>query len=295
MQSLWCRQRPPLHTSTIHTCYNRGNRRRHNAATVMLLTIDIGNTNISIGVFDRDILKATWRLATDARRMPDEYGMALLNLLSIRHMVASDIKAIALCSVVPPLTQGFTELSDSFFGVKPLVVGAGVRTGIKILYDNPRDVGADRIVDAAAGFRLYGGPLIIVDFGTGTVFDGISVHGEYLGGAIAPGVRVAAESLFTAASQLRRIELIAPKTAIGKNTTHAMQAGVILGYADLVEGMVERFKLELGQDAKVVATGGLAPLIASETPVFNAVNLDLTLLGLRMIYDLNASDGSDKV
>ena len=261
----------------------------------MLLTIDIGNTNISIGVFDRDILKATWRLATDARRMPDEYGMALLNLLSIRHMVASDIKAIALCSVVPPLTQGFTELSDSFFGVKPLVVGAGVRTGIKILYDNPRDVGADRIVDAAAGFRLYGGPLIIVDFGTGTVFDGISVHGEYLGGAIAPGVRVAAESLFTAASQLRRIELIAPKTAIGKNTTHAMQAGVILGYADLVEGMVERFKLELGQDAKVVATGGLAPLIASETPVFNAVNLDLTLLGLRMIYDLNASDGSDKV
>ena len=292
--SFWCQGMPSRQKPPAHTCYNRANRRRHIAATVMLLAIDIGNTNISIGVFDGDTLKATWRLATDARRMPDEYGMTLLNLLPVRDIAASDIKAVALCSVVPPLTQVFSELCDSFFGVKPLVVGAGVRTGIKILYDNPRDVGADRIVDAAAGFRLYGGPLIIVDFGTGTVFDGISADGEYLGGAIAPGIRVAAESLFTAASQLRRIELVAPKTAIGKNTTHAMQAGLILGYADLVEGMVERFKRELGQDAKVVATGGLAPLIADETSVFDAVNLDLTLLGLRMVYDLNASDVSDR-
>ncbi|MFC1935335.1 type III pantothenate kinase [Chloroflexota bacterium] len=260
----------------------------------MLLTIDIGNTNLALGVFQGDTLKATWRLATDPRRMPDEYGMALLNLLPVRGVAASDIEAVALCSVVPPLTQVFLELCGGFFGVKPLVVGAGVRTGIKILYDNPRDVGADRIVDAAAAFRLYGGPLIVVDFGTATVFDGISAQAEYVGGAIAPGLRVAAESLFTTTSQLRRVELVAPKSAIGRNTTHAMQAGLVLGHVDLVEGIVRRFKRELGQDAKVIATGGLAPLVASETSIFDAVNLDLTLVGLRMIYDMNTGDCSEE-
>ena len=256
----------------------------------MLLTIDIGNTNIALGVFQGETLKATWRLATDPRRMPDEYGMALLNLLPVSGVAASDIRAVALCSVVPPLTQVFSELCEGFFDIKPLIVGAGVRTGIKILYDNPRDVGVDRIVDAAAAFGLYGGPLIIVDFGTATVFDAVSAQAEYLGGAISPGLRVAAESLFTTTSQLRRVELVTPKSAIGKNTTHAMQAGLVLGHVDLVEGMVKRFKRELGQDARVIATGGLAPLMASETPIFDAVNLDLTLLGLRMIYDMNASD-----
>ena len=258
----------------------------------MLLAIDIGNTNITLGVFQGEALKATWRLATDPSRMPDEYGLTLLNLLPVRGISAADIKAVALCSVVPPLTQVFSELCESFFRIKPLVVGAGVRTGIKILYDNPRDVGADRVVDAAAAFRLYGGPVIIVDFGTATVFDAVSAQAEYLGGALAPGLRLAAESMFTSTSQLRRVELVAPNTAIGKNTTHAMQSGLVLSHVDMVEGMVKRFKKELDQNAKVIATGGLAPLIASETSVFDDVNLELTLLGLRMIYDMNAGDDS---
>ena len=259
----------------------------------MLLAIDIGNTNVTLGVFEENTLQATWHLATDSSRMPDEYGMMLLNLLPLRGVTHSDITAAVLCSVVPPLTQVFSQLCESFFGVKPLVVGVGVRTGIKILYDNPRDVGADRIVDAAAAFHLYDGPIIIVDFGTATVFDAISAQGEYLGGAIAPGLRVASESLFTSTSQLRRVELVAPKSAIGKNTSHAMQSGLMLGHADLVEGIVKRFKRELGQDAKVIATGGLAPLMANLTPVFDAINLNLTLLGLQMIYEMNAGDGTD--
>ncbi len=170
----------------------------------MLLAIDIGNTNITLGVFQGDSLKATWRLATDPRRMPDEYGMTILNLLPVRGTSSSDIDAVVVCSVVPTLTQVFTEMSQSFFNDSPLLVGAGVRTGIMVLYDNPRDVGADRIVDAAAAFSLYGGPCIIVDFGTGTVFDAVSANAEYLGGAIAPGLQLAADSLFSNTSILRR-------------------------------------------------------------------------------------------
>lgn len=258
----------------------------------MLLAIDIGNTNVGLGAFQGETLKATWRLTTDARRMPDEYGLALASLLPLRGVTLSDINAVTICSVVPPLTHVFSELSESFFHVKPLVVEAGVRTGVKILYDNPRDVGADRIVQAAAAFRFYGGPLVVVDCGTATVFDAVTAQGEYLGGAIAPGLRLAAESLFTSTSQLRRVELLAPKTAIGKNTTHAMQSGLVLGNVDLIEGMVKRFKRELGQNAKVIGTGGLVPLIASETHVFDAVNLDLILEGLRMIYEMNTGSSS---
>ncbi len=255
----------------------------------MLLAIDIGNTNVTLGVFQGETLKATWRLATDARRMPDEYGIALLNLLPLRGVAPSDIDAVAMCGVVPPLTAVFCELCESYLHVKPLLVGAGVRTGIKILYDNPRDVGADRIVQSAAAFRIYGGPLIVVDCGTATVFDAVTAQAEYLGGAIAPGLRLAAESLFSNTSQLRRVDMAAPKTAIGKNTTHAMQSGLVLGNVDLINGMVKRFKKELGEDSKVIGTGGLVPLIASETKVFDAVNLDLILVGLRMIYEMNAT------
>ncbi|MBI2170561.1 MAG: type III pantothenate kinase [Chloroflexi bacterium] len=253
----------------------------------MLLAIDIGNTNVTLGVFQGETLKATWRLATDARRMPDEYGLILLNLLPMRGIAPADISAVAICSTVPPLTQVFADLCESFFHIKPLVIGAGIRTGIKVLYDNPRDVGADRIVNATAAYRIYGGPLIIVDFGTPTVFDAISAQAEYLGGAIAPGLRIAAESLFTATSQLRRVELVAPASAIARNTVQAIQSGVMLGHVDMVEGMVRRFKREVGQEAKVVATGGEAPLIAKETNVFDAIGLDLTLIGLRMIHEMN--------
>ena len=253
----------------------------------MLLAIDIGNTNVALGVFDGEDVKSTWRLATETRRMPDEYGLFLLNLLPMRDILPSDIDAVAICSVVPPLTQTFAQLCTDFFKVQPLVVSTGVKTGISILYDNPRDVGADRIVDAAAAYQMYGGPLIVVDFGTPTVFDAISEKAEYLGGAIAPGLVVGAESLVGSTSQLRRVEMVAPNTAIGKNTVHAIQSGVVLGHIDMVEGMVRRFKREVGESAKVIGTGSMAPIIAKESTVFDFVSPDLTLIGLRIIYELN--------
>ena len=260
----------------------------------MLLALDIGNTTITFGVFSdggedsqRYVPSATWRVATDPGKMPDEYGMFLTNLLPLKGISPGDVSAVALCSVVPPLTAAFVDLSKAYFEITPLVVGAGVRTGIKVLYDSPRDVGADRIVDAAAALKLYGGPVIIVDFGTATVLDAVSAQAEYLGGAIAPGITVAAEALFHSASQLRRVELERPATAIGKNTVHAMQSGLMLGYADMVKGMVARFDAELGGGSKVVATGGLAALMEKEANVFDFVNPDLTLAGLRIIYELN--------
>ena len=259
----------------------------------MLLAIDIGNTNITLGVFQGDGLTFTWRLATDARQMPDEYGLALVNLLALKGLSRDQIDAIVMCSVVPPLTQVFEEMCHSYFEHEPLVVGAGVRTGIKILYDNPRDVGADRIVDATAAYRLYGGPLIVVDFGTATVIDAVSANAEYLGGALAPGLTMSAEAMVTNTSILRRIEMVAPSSPIGKNTPHAMQAGLVLGHVDMVEGMVKRFKKELGEEAKVIATGGLASMMASQTSVFDAVNQELTLIGLHMIHEMNA-DNSEK-
>ena len=253
----------------------------------MLLAIDIGNTNITLGVFHKEHLKATSRIATDSRRMADEYALLLSNMLPLKGISPDAITGAAICSVVPPLTSVFEELCKDFFNVPPLVVNVGVKTGVRIFYDNPRDVGTDRVVDAAAAYRLYGGPVIVVDFGTGTVFDAVSQDGDYLGGAIAPGITIAAEALFQNASQLRRVQLVSPPSAIGKNTAHSMQSGLVLGYADLVEGMVRRFKREMGEDSKVVATGGLANLIAQETSVFDEINPDLTLIGLRLIYEMN--------
>jgi type III pantothenate kinase len=253
----------------------------------LLLTVDIGNTNVTIGVFDGDRLTTTLRMVTDARRVMDEYVLMLVQLLKLRNVDCQDIDAVCLCSVVPPLTGVFDQACRSCFEVTPLIVSAGVRTGLPILYDSPRDVGADRIVDAVAAIHLYGPPLVVVDLGTATVFDAVSRQGEYLGGAIAPGINLASEALFLNTSQLRRVELVAPKKAIGHNTVTAMQSGLVLGYADLVTGMVRRFKAELGPDTQVIGTGGLAPLIASETQVFDAVNPDLTLIGLRLIYEMN--------
>lgn len=253
----------------------------------MLLTLDIGNTNITVGVFSGEALRARWRLATEKVRMPDEYGLMLNQLLDLREISPAEIKAVALCSVVPPLTPTFVETCQDYFSVSPLVVGAGTKTGIRILYDSPRDVGADRIVDAAAAIRLYGGPAIIVDFGTATVFDAVTKEGDYLGGSIAPGMAVAADALFHSTSQLRRVELARPPGAIGKNTVHAIQSGLVLGHAEMVKGMVARMDKELGGGAKVIATGGLAPLVAKEANVFHAVDPNLTLTGLRIIHELN--------
>lgn len=252
----------------------------------MLLAIDIGNTNITLGVFDGDALCATWRLSTERSKTSDEYSATLMQMLQLRDIAAQQIDAVALCSVVPPLTPTFVDLCKTHFGVEPLVVGAGTKTGVRILYDNPRDVGADRIVDAAAALRLYGGPVIVVDIGTATVFDAVTANGDYLGGAIAPGMVIASDALFSSTSQLRRVELVAPATAIGRNTIHAIQSGVVLGYADLVRGMVARFDAELGGGAKVVATGGLAHILETEAGVFDDINPDLTLMGLMLIQGM---------
>jgi len=226
-------------------------------------------------------------MATSIHRMVDEYAALLLNLLHHRGLDASDIKEVALCSVVPPLIATFDELCQRYFHISPLVVGAGVKTGVRIRMDNPREVGADRIANAAAAHHLYGGPIIITDLGTATTFDTISKEGDYLGGAIAPGIVTAAEALFMRAAMLPRVELVHPKHAIGTNTIAAMQSGIVFGYVGLIEGMVARIQQELGEKAKVVATGGCAELIAKETSVIDIVNLDLTLIGLRLIYLMN--------
>ena len=258
----------------------------------MLLAIDVGNTNITMGAFRGDALAATWRMSTESRWQPDECSVILQSMMTMKHVSPADIDAVVICSVVPPLTSVFEEACVNTFNTAPLVVGAGTRTGVRILYEPPRDVGADRVVDAAAAFRLYGGPLVIVDFGTATVFDAVTKEGDYLGGALFPGVQIASEALVQRTSQLRRVELTAPKSAIGRNTVAALQSGLVFGHVALVEGMIARFRSELGGDARAVATGGLADLVASQTDVFHAVNPDLTLIGLRLVYDMNKNGGA---
>ena len=253
----------------------------------MLLVIDIGNTDITLGVFEGDQFRATWRMATGIHRLADEYAALLLNLLHHRDIETSDIKDVAMCSVVPPLTATFEQLFQRYFNISPLVVATGVKTGVRIRMDNPREVGADRIVNAAAAHHLYGGPVIIADLGTATTFDTVSREGDYLGGAIAPGIGTAAEALFQRAAKLPLVELIPPKRAIGTDSITAMQSGIIFGYVGLVEGLVARIQKELGEKATVVATGGFAELIARETKVIDTVNPDLTLIGLRLIHEMN--------
>jgi len=253
----------------------------------MLLAIDIGNTNITLGVLENGGLRATWRIATGIHRMTDEYAVLLLNFLHQRDLDTADITKIAMCSVVPPLTTIFEELAERYFHIAPLVVGTGVKTGVRIRMDNPKEVGADRIVNAAAAHHLYSGPVIILDLGTATTFDTVSKEGDYLGGAIAPGISTAAEALFTRAAMLPRVELTRPQHAIGTNTITAMQSGLVFGYVGLVEGIITRIQQELEEKAKVVATGGYSELIAKETSVIDIVNLDLTLIGLRLIYLMN--------
>ena len=260
----------------------------------MLLVIDVGNTNIVLGVYKGEQLLAYWRVATDSHRMADEYAMLLRELFEYNGLEAGTVTSVVVSSVVPPLTTTFEELSRRYFKLSPLVVGPGIRTGIRIIYDNPREVGADRIVNALAAYRLYGGPCIVLDFGTATTFDAISRQGDYLGGAIAPGLGISAEALFEHAAKLPRIELVRPKQAIGKNTIASMQSGMIFGYVGLVEGLITRFHQELGK-ARVVATGGLADIIARETPMIDVVDDRLTLYGLRLIYELNkGSEDADR-
>jgi type III pantothenate kinase len=255
----------------------------------MLLAIDIGNTNITLGLYDGEKLGPRWRLSTNHERMPDELGFQFYGLISHAGFTPNKIHGICLASVVPPLTGRVVEACQRFLQHDPLVVDAGVKTGVRIRYEDPKAVGADRIVDAAAVQHLYGGPACVVDFGTATTFDAISTEGDYLGGAIAPGIGIAAEALFHRTAKLPRVDLQRPPSAIGRNTVHAMQSGLLFGYVGLVEGMVTRFRNELGSEMKVIATGGLAEVIARETKVLDFIAPWLTLDGLLLIWQMNRS------
>jgi type III pantothenate kinase len=253
----------------------------------MLLTIDIGNTNLTIGLYEVQKLTWHWRLATDHARMPDEYGLQLLGLLTHAGHRPTDLTGIAIASVVPNLTGRVTQACQEYLKTTPLVVDAGVKTGIRIRYEDPKAVGADRVCDAAAVMQLYGGPACVVDFGTATTFNAVTAEGDYLGGAITAGVNLAAEALFQRAAKLPRIDLQRPPSVIGRNTVHAMQSGLLFGYVSMVEGMVERFRAELGPKMKVIATGGLAEIIARETQIIDHIAPWLTLEGLRIIWEMN--------
>ena len=253
----------------------------------MLLCIDVGNTNITLGLYEGETLGPRWRLATDHERMPDEFILQLLGLLAHSGIDRENVDGAAIASVVPTLTGRWVEVCRKGLNRDPLVVDGTVETGVRILYDEPGSVGADRVVDAVAAYRLYGGPACIVDFGTATTFDAISPGGDYLGGAIAPGIGIAAQALFQRAAMLPRVELARPPSAIGRNTVHSMQSGLLFGYVSLVEGMVARFREELGPGTRVIGTGGLAEVIARETEVLEILAPWLTLDGLRMVYEMN--------
>ena len=259
----------------------------------MLLAVDIGNTNINIGLFDLTKSKDqynpifTWKMATAPPRMVDEYGILFGDLLSSQELSVDIVKDVIVSSVVPPLTNVFIEVFKKYFSVIPVVVGSGIKTGVKIVYDSPRDVGSDRIADAAAILKLYSKPAIVVDFGTATVFDAISEEGQYIGGSIVPGIAVSADALYHGTSQLRRVDLKIPDKVIGKNTINALQSGLIVGHISMVEGMIARFKQEFTGNPVVVATGGFAELINQNTNVFDYVDLNLTLSGLSCIFELN--------
>ena len=253
----------------------------------MLLAIDIGNTNIKLGIFDGDRLKAVWNLATDIHHTSDEYGGVVLNLMEREKVLTSKVAGVVLCGVVPPLQHTFVEMCKKYLNTKPLVVEAGVKTGMRIRLDNPREVGPDRVVNAVAAQNLYGKPLIVVDLGTATSFDVVSKEGDYLGGVIVPGIGIASDALFARTAALPRIELARPQQVIGRNTISAMQSGIIFGYIELIGGMIRRIEEELGSKAKVIATGGQAYPFAEEIAAIDIINPNLTLVGLRLIYEMN--------
>ena len=250
----------------------------------MLLVIDVGNTNTVVGVFDGEKLVQSWRVRTVANHTVDEYGMLIYSLYKSSKISTKSISDIIIACVVPPMLNILEPLCEKYFHIKPLIVEPGIKTGMPIQYDNPREVGADRIVNAVAAFEKYKTDLIIVDFGTATTFDYVSAKGEYLGGCIAPGIVISSEALFERASKLPRVEFKKPKTIIAKDTISSMQAGIMFGYAGLVDGIVERMKAEAKSNPKVIATGGLAVVIAPETKSIEVVDENLTLEGLRIIH-----------
>src|SRR5690554_1089969 len=259
----------------------------------MIMVLDIGNTQAVLGIYAGDELLAHCRLATDRNRTADEYGLLIQSFLSSKGLNAQGIKAIILSSVVPPVVGLFIKMSRTYFHLEPMVVGPGVRTGLPIRYENPKEVGADRVVNAVAAIKIYGPPLLVVDFGTATTFCAVNGKGEYLGGIIVPGLGISAEALFIRAAKLPRVELTHPPKVIGRNTVTSMQSGLVYGYTDLVDGLIRRARREMAEtmentrDIKVVATGGLAELIAKQSQEIKEVNPILTLEGLKLIYEMN--------
>ena len=250
----------------------------------MLLVIDVGNTNTKIGVYDGPRLLVSWRLTTRREQTADEYGLFIGTLFRTRDLTPTSIRGVAISNVVPPVQQALEQMAEQYFGVTALSVEPGVTTAIPLAVENPRDVGPDRIVSMVAAVAAYGAPLIVVDLGTATRFDCVNARGEFIGGAIAPGIAVALDALLNRAARLFRVELVRPKEAIGRNTVTNIQSGLVYGYAGLVDGLVERMKTEMGGSPKVIATGGLAPLIADIVRSIEHVDADLKLNGLRLIY-----------
>jgi type III pantothenate kinase len=253
----------------------------------MLFVIDIGNTQTVLGVFEGERLRQDWRISTDKTKTADEYGVLIQNICSTSGFTFDAFKAVAISCVVPPLLQTFEEFCKKNLRIDPLLVEPGIKTGMPILMDNPREVGADRIVNAVAAYHQVHKSCIVVDFGTATTFDCISGAGEYLGGVIVPGIGISLEALFQTASKLPRVEIVRPKTVIGKNTIHSMQSGILFGYVSMVDGMVERIRREIGEDAHVIATGGMAERLAPESRTIQKVDRYLTLQGLQILYELN--------
>jgi len=257
----------------------------------MLLAVDIGNTNIVFGLYAGDQLQTHWRIRTERNRTTDEYWVLVNEFIRINEISTGTIDDIIISCVVPPLIPVFEELSQKYFKTDPLVVGPGIKTGMPILYKNPAEVGADRIVNAVAGFEKYGGPLLIVDFGTATTFDAVSVNGEYLGGAIFPGLQISLEALYKSTAKLSPVDLLTPERVIGKSTVESIQSGTIHGYAGLIENIVSKMQDEIGGVTKVVGTGGVLNSIQEQVKTFTTVDPFLTLDGLRIIRDRNKKSG----
>ena len=253
----------------------------------MLFTIDIGNTSINMGLFEGEELVHSWRLMSGIDRSADEYGSLIFSLLQRHGIPISSIRGAVLCSVVPPLIPVFTEVCTGYLDTKPLVVEPGIKTGLRLLVDNPRELGPDRVANVVAGTLLYGKPLIVIDFGTATTFDVVSSAGDFLGGAIAPGITIASEALFRRTAMLPRIELLQPKHAIGRGTVTAMQSGILFGYMGLIEKLVHEITRELEAVPVVVATGGYANMFAEIVPAIQISNPDLSLIGLRLLHEMN--------